>query len=96
MTQPERGFLAQRLEETTAELLAEKEKSRSLFERLQEAETVIRFYSNPRNYKAVRSVADPSIVLQSQLEGDNSNSDNDPNTKIAGTKARNYLKRYED
>ena len=95
MTQPNHGFPAKRLEELAQELLEEKEKTRLALSRLSDAEAVIRFYANPKNYRAKRQ-DETNQVLQNSLEGDFTNSDNDPNTKLAGAKAREYLKRYED
>lgn len=95
MSQPNHGFPAKRLEELAQELEDQKEKLRSALARLSDAEAVIRFYANPKSYKAIRQ-AETNQVLQNSLEGDFTKADNDPNTKLAGAKAREYLNRYED
>ncbi len=79
--------------ETVSELNDVRERLKALSERLGEAETHLRFYANPRSYLIKRA---PAIdkVFQDILMGDHSESDNDPNTFVAGNRARVYLKKY--
>lgn len=90
------GFLNQRLTETASELQDVREKVKALNDRLQEAETVIRFYADPRTYGlAASSAHDPEKVYQDRVSNDYTQADNDKNTHIAGRRARRYLKTHE-
>jgi len=78
--------------ETVSELNDVRERLKALNERLAEAEAYLRFYADPRNYKAVRLEND--VVLQGMLLADTGISDNDSRTIIAGNRARTYFKIY--
>lgn len=91
-TTTERGF-AQRMEATLQELEAVREKLRSVSSQLAEAETALRFYGDPRNYEA-RRILEGKIVFQDLLKNDFTLADNEPNTKLAGMRAREYFNRY--
>ena len=86
-------FSAQRLEETLKELNALRENFKVLQTRIDEAEKVIHFYSNPKQYRL--SPREGSAVFQDRVINDCEPADNDPNTRIAGLRARLYTRKYE-
>ncbi len=90
----ERGFIAEQLERTALELQSVREKLRSVSDRLSDAEDMLRFYGNPKNYEPVRNF-ETGAVFQNCLKDDATVSDNHSNTKLAGKRARDYFKRYE-
>jgi len=92
MSALDRSFV-ERLEVNIQELQAVREKLNQLTQRLNDAETVIRYYGDPKNYLPLR-IAMGKEVFQDRLTGDHSESDNDVNTKLAGKRARDYLTRY--
>src|SRR5690348_3432575 len=93
MTTGER-FLAEQLENSALELATVREKLKELTARLAEAENSLRFYSDPKNYFVLRNPSEIQLqgrVFQDRLMGDHSQADNDPNTLIAGNRARRYF-----
>ena len=90
--QSPQGFLSERLTETAEELKAVREKVKELKDRLGEADNLLKFYGDPRSYKALRT--ENALVYQDILRNDWSNADNDKNTFIAGKRARDYLSRH--
>lgn len=89
--QGDNGFVSARLTETVTELEAVREMFHSTKERLAEAEAYLRFYADPRSYEVSRGL-DSTGVFQDRLKKDYSLSDNDPNTYVAGMRAREYFK----
>lgn len=92
-TQAEGGFIGERLTQTVSELADVRERLKALGERLGEADNCLRFYADPRNYIPFR-ILDGNTVIQNGLKNDYSPSDNDPNTSVAGMRARVYLKKH--
>jgi len=82
--------LKKQLEETPAELTDCQENYETLSRRLNESESVLRFYSNPVNYKL--SDAPLGMVHQNKLPTDLEHVSG--NTFVAGKRAREYFKRY--
>lgn len=83
------GFLNERLTQTATELQDVREKLKSMNDRIGEADTILRFYSDPRNYKSQRFT--DNSVHQCVLVNDFSESHNDSKTNVAGKRAREYL-----
>lgn len=77
---------------TIAELQELRAKYTALTERLSEAESAIRFYADPRFYGL--SPERDGMVFQDRLETDRESADNLPTTRVAGMRARLYLKRW--
>lgn len=89
------SFVSEQLEKTAQELAAVRVAMKAQGERLADAEASLRFYADPRNYEATRKL-DGKTVFQDRLKGDYGLADNDSNTNIAGRRAREYQKRYEN
>lgn len=80
---------------TMDELQSVREKLQDTMARLAEAETALLFYADPKNYEATR-ILDGRTLFRDRLKGDYSIADNSQNTNIAGSRAREYFKRYEN
>lgn len=65
-----------------------------LKERLSIAEDALRFYANPKSY-ASRPLCGV-FSFQDVVKDDNDFADNTTNVKVAGARARKYLKKYEE
>ncbi len=94
MTAIERGFLAERMQETISELEAVREKLRSTSLRLGEAENALKYYGDPRNYGL--TVGTEARTIQNSLTGDFQTADNSTTTMVAGKRSREYFKKYEN
>jgi len=93
--QPRQGFLNERLTETATELQDVREKLQELNKRIGEADVIIRFYADPRNYGiATAPGQDHSKTYQDRVSNDYSQADNDNDTHVAGRRARKYLKTH--
>jgi hypothetical protein len=90
-----REFISAKLEKALSELRATEETARALVQRLGKAEEALRFYANPKNYAVILN-SEGSAVFQDRLIGDLEDAANTSQTKIAGARARQYLKIYGD
>lgn len=87
-------YSKERLEETVVECNELRERYKALLAKVGEAEHVIRYYSDPKSYAV--SVTSCDTCYQDRIIGDTETADNTPKTRVAGLRARLYLKRYED
>lgn len=87
------NFLSKRIEETTSELSAVREKLQAVQDQLSEAEGVLKFYANPKSYSASRG--EEGFAFQDKVRDDHTGADNAVKILIAGKRARNYLKKYQ-
>ena len=83
------------LNQEEQELKRLREVFKSKLERIKDCEDALRFYSHVTNYETSVRGQQSGITYQNKLKDDFEQADNDPKTLIAGRRAREYFKKYE-